>query len=224
MGSAPENIETMGNKRHNYRRTGSIDAIMAHSTEESKYQYHRKKSAVSMTFHRKGSLDSNTCYTMEDGSGKYRYPSSSFAKTFSRQNHHHRKTNVSLTSAPFEEQLGQQHHPNSEEVQPYFVSKDWKGGGTIEPTAAPANNVTDDSLLNLAGHHRNHTERHQQFLMLPPSPPASPRSHQNLHNDYLRIAEIFSRGDDNTEQQIQLQLSHTMAYNHHLNHESVYRT
>jgi len=218
-GSAPENLETMreNTRKHQYRRMSSTDAIMVHRAGESKYQYDRKKSADSMMIHRKGSSDSNTCYTMEDKSGKYRYPSSSFTKTFSRlQNQHHRKTNVPIASAPFEEQLGQQHHSDPEEVQPYFVSMDWNGGaGTIEqPAAALANNVTDDSLLNLdtdCSLDRHQQEQQQQLLMLPPSPPASPRSYQNLQNDYQHIAEIFSKGDD-IEQQIQL--SHTMAYNH----------
>jgi len=223
MGSAPENLETTreNTTKHQYRRMSSTDAIMTHRAGESKYQYHRKKSADSMTFHRKGSSDSNTCYTMEDRSGKYRYPSSSFTKTFSRlQNQNHRKTNVPIASAPFEEQLGQQHHSDPEEVQPYFVSMDWNGGaGTKErPAATLVNNVTDDSLLDhdtdcsFAGHHhRNEPQQQQQLLMLPPSPPASPRSHQNLHNDYQHIAEIFSKGDDDNEQQIQL--SPTMVYN-----------
>eukprot|EP00984_Skeletonema_dohrnii_P022076 scaffold11198_cov103-Skeletonema_dohrnii-CCMP3373.AAC.12 len=225
MGSAPENLETMreNTRKHQYRRMNSTDAIMTHRAEDSKYHYHRKKSADSKTFHRKGSSDSNTCYTMEDRSGKYRYPSSSFTKTFSRlQNQNHRKTNVPIASAPFEEQLGQQHHSDPEEVQPYFVSMDWNGGGGTKerPAATLANTVTDDSLLNLdtdcslAGHrHRNQPQQQQQqLLMLPPSPPASPWSHQNLHNDYQQIAEIFSKGDDDNEQQIQI--SPTMVYNH----------
>jgi len=220
MGSAPENLETMreNTRKHQYRRMSSTDAIMAHTAGESKYQYHCKKSADSKTFCRKGSSDSNTCYTMEDKSGKYRYPSSSFTKTFSRlQNQNHRKTNVPIASAPFEEQLGQQRHSDPEEVQPYFVSMDWNGGrGAHEgPAATLANNVTDDSLLNLdtdCSLDRNQQEQQQQLLMLPPSPPASPRSHQNLHNDYQHIAEIFSNGDDDNEQQ--MQLSPTMVYNH----------
>mmetsp|Transcript_26714 Transcript_26714/g.40199 ORF Transcript_26714/g.40199 Transcript_26714/m.40199 type:complete len:784 (+) Transcript_26714:194-2545(+) len=189
-GSAPENLETMreNTRKHQYRRMSSTDAIMAHRAGESKYQYDRKKSADSMLIHRKGSSDSNTCYTMEDKSGKYRYPSSSFTKTFSRlQNQHHRKTNVPIASAPFGEQLGQQHHSDPEEVQPYFDSMDWNGvvGTKERPAATLANNVTDDSLLNLdtdcslAGHHhRNQQQQQQQQLQVdtsvaPPSVDAS---------------------------------------------------
>ena len=92
--------------------------------------------------------------------------------------------------------------------------------------ATPVNNVPDDSLLDLdmgysdyykphGGHHHagNHQpQQQQQLLGLPQSPPASPLSQQNRHNDYQQIVETLAMGDDTCEQQIPL--SPTMEHKH----------